>query len=557
MMKERLLFRFLDRISFIYKAAGVDYEKMKKILEVKLLMDERRSKVALGDSKKNRKNNMMSMYFLYIFYGLFNAIVMFSGFELFYKMNILIGSAVFIITSTLIADFSAVLLDINEKNILSPRPVDPKVINAAKLTHILYYINSLVFSYSALSIAAGLYKYGIVFTLIYVIELLFLSGFLLFLTSIMYFIVLALFDGEKLKDVINYFQIALSIIIAVSYQFMGRLFSLSHVKTLVFTPKWYAVLIPSTWYAAPFELINGSSYRSYMLMYLITGIAVTICATALYFKVILPYFERNLQKLNNRYRKNREEGLRKKASVALSKIIAPKKEENIFYRFTENMIKNERSFKLKVYPSLALGVVLPVIMIMNTMDTSVSMSAGLSHIRAGSGYLFTYISVWSLSMVMTMISFSENYKGAWIYDVIPMDVNSAYKGAYKGFMAKTMVPAFLVVAVIMAFIFGIGVIPNMFLIFINLILVTIFVYGSMVKVPPFSKPKEGPANSDTGRSLGLFVVSAGLCGVCAVVHAFARHSMYTLAGNIVLSAVIVIILWKTLMKLTPKKAKAV
>ncbi|EQB88068.1 hypothetical protein M918_05885 [Clostridium sp. BL8] len=58
-MKDFKFLKFLDRFKSIFKKLGVDYEVMRKILQIKLLMDGRRvpTVFAANDNKKSEKDN--------------------------------------------------------------------------------------------------------------------------------------------------------------------------------------------------------------------------------------------------------------------------------------------------------------------------------------------------------------------------------------------------------------------------------------------------------------------------------------------------------------------
>ncbi len=52
----------------------------------------------------------------------------------------------------------------------------------------------------------------------------------MFFTAILYYFILKIFDGEKLKDIINYFQIVLSVVLALGYQIIPRVFDFTSVN---------------------------------------------------------------------------------------------------------------------------------------------------------------------------------------------------------------------------------------------------------------------------------------------------------------------------------------
>ncbi|MFZ3579919.1 hypothetical protein [Virgibacillus sp. DJP39] len=51
--------------------------------------------------------------------------------------------------TSMISDFSTVLLDVRDKNILSTKPVDKRTISAAKMVHVSIYMSLLTGAFVA------------------------------------------------------------------------------------------------------------------------------------------------------------------------------------------------------------------------------------------------------------------------------------------------------------------------------------------------------------------------------------------------------------------------
>ena len=111
--------------SGLYKSMGADTDQLRALLEVKLMMDDRRP-AGFGKprtEKKNRKFSIILSMVISFFMGLFycmplgiiqNRLLGLSGyFTLF----------LFMLTFTLIVDFSNILIDTRDKYIVLPRPV--------------------------------------------------------------------------------------------------------------------------------------------------------------------------------------------------------------------------------------------------------------------------------------------------------------------------------------------------------------------------------------------------------------------------------------------------
>ena len=122
-MKEFKLLKFLDKYKGIYEKFGVDYEKMRLILKIKLTMDERRVPTIMKNNskKKEEKNVFVKSLFFYAFMGLFMGIITFISTNKMYVYTMTFAIFMFIVLSVFIADFSSVLLDIRDKNLISIR----------------------------------------------------------------------------------------------------------------------------------------------------------------------------------------------------------------------------------------------------------------------------------------------------------------------------------------------------------------------------------------------------------------------------------------------------
>lgn len=542
-MEEFRVLKFLDKIKAIFENLGIDYKTMRRILQIKLTMDQRRVPTIISNYKQGEeKNSFRRALLFYGIMGLFIMVVMLIPIPIFLKLNSVFGIVIFLVMTTMISDFSSVLLDVRDKNILLPRPVDPKTINAAKILHIFIYLFKITFTIAGPSLIAGTIKHGIVFFPVFAIELILISGFVLFITSLLYFLILLFFDGEKLKDLINYVQILLSIIMLVAYQFMGQIFQLFDIQAK-FTPKWWVYLIPSTWFAAPFGLIFEKGINNSYIILTVVSVIIPILAFILYFKAVVPHFEQSLQKLNNNYSR-RAKSAEKKAirRRKLAEILCGDKVESAFYSFTENMISNERKFKLKTYPSLALGAFMPFIIIGREILSSKNIHEGFINATSGRLYLSEYLTVMLLAVCIVMIVYTEKYKAAWIYKALPLQSPVAInKGAFKAFFVKIIFPMYLFVSVLFIALFGIKIIPDIIFMFFTLILTTILIYRMAKKGLPFYKDFPTSQNSENvGATFGVM----GIIGIIALIHAIVLKGILALSIGSFVVLLLIIILWR-------------
>lgn len=548
-MKKFLLIRLTDKIAPLFEKMGINYRQMRSILQVKLTLDSRNVPTVLSNTRNAESKNLsvISMV-MYTFIGLMISIFTWIPFPTFYKMNIIFGMIIFMLLATMIADFSTILLDVRDKNILLPRPVDPKAIKMAKSIHILYYLSRIALALSGPSLLMSLTHFGGAFFLVMLVEIILICGLVLFFTSLLYHALLSIFDGEKLKDIINYFQIALTIFITVGYQFVGRMFDITQMN-ITFTPKWWNYVIPTTWFAAPLNMLTEKNVSTFYVVSTVLALLAPIVAFMIYVRVIVPHFEQNLQKLNN----NGGEKHRQKQSIkfkdTIVRLICSDKTERAFFSFTNNMVRSERKLKLQLYPSLAFSVVMPFILIFVTGQHR-SIAQTMSSLQSSRSYFAMYIGIAMSSLSVFYISNSEKYKGAWIYRTLPIDKPGiVLKAAYKLFILRFNIPIVLFLSAICIPLFGVRIIPDVLLILTNMLLLTLILFKVSSKSLPFYRDFQ---TAQTGNNMAVTFTMLFGSGLLAGIHFALSFLTLGVTINIALSLIIVVILWTFSFKLSWK-----
>lgn len=549
-MKEYKFLKFLDKTRSIFEMSGINYPIMRKILEMKFLMDERKVPTIITNEKKgsDSKNSMKSALFIYTFIGLFIGIFLFLELPLFLKMNIIIGMIMFMIMTTMISDFSSILLDIDDKNILLPRPVDSKTLNTAKILHIIVYLLRIMITISAGSLIIGFIRYGIIFSFIFLCEMILICGFVILFTSLFYYVILTAFSGEKLKDIINFFQIILTIFMTIMYQLIGRIFDISNFNIKII-PHWWDFILPSAWFSSPFMLLIENDFNAHYGMLSIVGVIVPIITIFLYVKVVSPGFEKKLQKLNHASYSNDKELKKGGIQTLITNVFCYHPLEKVFFRFTLQMLKNERKLKLKIYPNIAFSVIMPFIFFFNFLREEQSFSQALAQVSNGNYFLYLYFSVAFFATLFPMISASENYKGSWVYYALPINNPVVIiKAAFKAFLYQYILPVYLFISLIFIIIFNFKVIPNLILIFLNMLIIMLLTFCNSKKELPFYKDFHFAKN---GNNTAMVLLMFGLCGVVSAIHyIFLVFVPFGIMIHIGISLIIFIIIWKYSFKFT-------
>jgi ABC-2 type transport system permease protein len=535
-MKEFRTLLFLDWFQGLFTRLGFDYRLLRKILQVKLTMDQRRVPTIFqqqGRKKGKDENRFIKSLWVYALFGLFVIPFILMGDQYIFQMSITFTVLIFIVMTSMISDFSVVILDIRDHTILFTKPVERKTISLAKTLHVFIYLFFLTGSLTAIPLVVGLINHGLSFFILFLSGIILMNILIVVFTAMLYYFILQYFDGEKLKDIINYVQIGLSIGLAVGYQIVARSFEFVDL-TISFTPKWWNIFLPPIWFAAPFEWMLNGNHHVMILILSCIAVLFPILALIVYVKS-LPTFEKNLQKLSSHGGKKKKAYFRFRDG--LIKVLSKSNEERAFYRFAHYMMKNEREFKLKVYPALGFAIIMPFIFIFNGL-----MDGSREELLTSSMYLSIYSSFIVIPTVVMMLSYSGKYKGSWVYKVAPVSSRaSIYKGTLKAFLMKLFLPLYALISIVFIILFGYRVISEIVIVFISACIFTVICLSLMRGALPFSESFEGVQQSDSWKVLPFYLI----VGVFLGLHYLALQVPFGIPSYLVILLVVNLILWKT------------
>lgn len=128
-MHDYLLLRVLDRLERVFTSLDCDYPVMRQILQVKLTLDARRVPTVFQHATRNidrtasSRNYSIRMLLMYGIIGLMLIPFILMHNSLLFSVSIVFAIFLFIVMTSLIADFSSVLLDVRDRAAASPDAV--------------------------------------------------------------------------------------------------------------------------------------------------------------------------------------------------------------------------------------------------------------------------------------------------------------------------------------------------------------------------------------------------------------------------------------------------
>ena len=507
-MEDFFSLKILDLFRPLFEAFGVEYEKMRLIVNMKLTLDKRKN-----NSSEN-KNSLMQSVILYLVIGLVASRIIFIPIDIMTKMTVLFALIFVMLLTCFITDFSSVILDTYDRHIIGITDVKDITLNMAKIVHIIIYISIISLSISAFSIIMILMAYNIGFCLLFILCMILMDFLLIMMTSVIYYLLIKIFKGEKLKDVLNLFQIFMILVFSIMYYFITS--SLSDIQiNYTFSINAYDLFIPFMWFASLFCVIFYGKIQTLYIIMAILGIIVPILSILIYIK-LTPAFERNLDKLEQ-VSYNEKDSKSKKSFVSkLANKICKNNEEKSFFEFIYTNLSRDREFKTRVYPTLASGIIMPLVLLIVTYDRSMSIMEYLKSLSTTNNFLNIYLAVILLQNCILLLKYSKEYEASFIYDVLPISKKkNIYSAEFKVIIIKLFVPVFIIIGIPYLILFKAKFIVHLLIAFVSTIFISMGTFRVNDKSLPFSEDYAVTAN--TSNFLNI-IKSIGFVGASVLLH---------------------------------------
>lgn len=507
-MEDFFSLKILDLFRPLFEAFGVEYEKMRLIVNMKLTLDKRKN-----NSSEN-KNSLMQSVILYLIIGFVASRIIVMPLDIMTKMTVLFALIFVMLLTCFITDFSSVILDTYDRHIIGITDVKDITLNMAKIVHIIIYISIMSFSISAFSILMILMAYNIGFCLLFILCMILMDFLLIMMTSVIYYLLIKIFKGEKLKDVLNLFQIFMILVFSIMYYLITS--SLSDIQiNYTFSIKAYDLFIPFMWFASLFCVAFYGKIETLYIIMSILGIIVPILSIFIYIK-LTPAFERNLEKLEQ-VSYNEKNSKSKKSFVSkLANKICKNNEEKSFFEFIYINLSRDREFKTRVYPTLASGIIMPLVLLIVTYDRSMSIMEYLKSLSTTNNFLNIYLAVILLQNCILLLKYSKEYGASFIYDVLPISKKkNIYSAEFKVIIIKLFVPVFIIIGIPYLILFKSKFIVHLLIAFVSTIFISMGTFRANDKSLPFSEDYAVTAN--TSNFLNI-IKSIGFVGAAVLLH---------------------------------------
>jgi ABC-2 type transport system permease protein len=532
--------------SGLYRKAGVNIYQLRSILYIKLTMDDRRpgtlQQVRSRKSDKPITKATLGMMFLSALMGLLYLISFLVGNDPVTQLTVYFSFFFFMLSATLISDFTSVLIDIRDNYIILTRPVSDRTFIVARLLHIFIHICKMVVPMAIPGLVKMLISYGAGGGLLFLLMVLFVALFSIFFINAVYIIILRITTPRKFQSIISYVQIIFAILVYASYQVLPRMISMYHLEEFDISRLKWATAFPLYWIASAWNVLFTFSGTTSQIIVAIAGILLPFASMFIVIKYLAPTFNNKLALINSSGEqdmamkgKMQKNAWHTSYSYHLARIFTRNVAEKMGFVFTWKMTARSRDFKLKVYPSIGYLLVYVVIMFINKRNISLDEIAA----QETQGKIIVISALYFTSLLLTMalnqIVFSEKFRASWIYFTAPLQrPGEVILGAAKAAIFKFYIPMVFFITIAGVSIVGIRILPNIILGLFNELLIASCLVFIGHKTFPFSLQQN---NNEKGGSI-LNVIAVMFISVFL---AFGHYLIYDITMAVILSSALSII----------------
>ncbi|RYF98504.1 MAG: hypothetical protein EOO02_18785, partial [Chitinophagaceae bacterium] len=456
------LLRLVRIFNPLFRRQGVDVNLLYPIVELKLLMDTRR--VYMSWRQKQQSENKNHLLYTLLLYALFGILMGVSVLQLplMPAMIILHSFIIFMMAMTLVTDFSSVLLDTADNQIILPRPVNSKTLFMARLIHVLIYLLQFSLSICLAPIICGFIAYGPVAGIVLIITTQLTVLLAVFFTYILYLTILRFSNEQKIKDIVSYFQIGMTLFFAFAYQVVPRIMDYSSLM-VSFSPKWYSFLIPPVWMAMTIEAVAEFEFDLVHIAMIILALVVPLLLFWLMNKYLVPSFTRKLEALNTdssvQQTAQPEVRVRKGLADTMAPVFCQSPVERGAFSTTWRITGRDKSFRLQFYPALGYIPIFIFLLIFNGGRDVGNVMANLP--ETNKFLILIYLPLFTVASSLSIVTFNENFQASWIYHSMPLGKPGfILSGALKAMIVKFFLPVYLLFFVISAFVWGWDVVDD-------------------------------------------------------------------------------------------------
>lgn len=495
----------MTRLRPTLEKRGIQFDQLRLILASKGLLAARETNGLGSMFRSNRRRKETRLKTAFLWNALVGAIL---GLVLLIPTSILTTFTMFMTIQLLnsflviLTTYSSLILDPRDRTVFAARGVNDRTLSFARLLNICYYLGMTLLAVGGPGIIISGLHYGPVVALGGLIALVFSGVLSLMMALFVYLLVLRFFDGERLRNMLNLVQILLMIGIYVGSQLPNLLPHSMSFFGLSLSDSFNWIFIPAfpAWFAGLPMMFAGQ----------VTALSMTLAGLSIVMPIVLTLiflhfsgsFETYLEKLNQGNDRTRKLGWWFRG---ISALMTRPGEERTYFTLGWRVLGNERDYKLRVYPQLAYGLILPLVIVSNELRQMSFTNASHYVAYAGIGIVV------ALAPALVNLRFSSQPQAMAIFQYVPFTTHGLLlRGVVKAMFARLFLLPLVLITIVTTAIGGLDAFLAGVAIIVLIYGITLIMGWPMVGGQfPFASVYSANANVH-GGSIGMISIIGGM-----------------------------------------------
>lgn len=549
---------FIDKIflnsvmllTFFYSKIGINTTKMKEIISIKLIMDNRRPSVFRRNQPKNKselKNSTLMTMLISFFMGLFLLYSYFMGANVVSSLALFFIGFIFLTSSILISDFAAVLVDTRDNQIILSKPIDDKTLITARILHILIYTIKIVLPISVPGLIALTVNQGFRSVLPFIIMTTIVTIFSVFVINILYILIIKMSSAQKFQSIITNMQVGMTILVFGVYQLLPRFYEMNDSKKIDFQTLSWKMFIPPYWFAEVTDFLMTFNMSPNKITSLMLTFLSVILGFIILIKYLAPEFNKRILSFSNSSENKKTQNQISKSKLSYYQIISKfaglyikNPLEKSVFQFASKMMLRSRDFRLRFLPSIGYLIVFVLVFVISRLKSENSTIQNTDFFGKFPILMLIYMVSVVPTNAFSQMKFSEKFKAAWIYYITPnAKPGLIFSGTIKSILTLYYLPIVIIGILISAIIGDFYIFMNMILGFSNVILFfCLYVLTGELKLPFSGSVEMIQKGSFQFKILIVLLLNI----VLATIQYFVFHKFWILVITTIISITTVLLL---------------
>ncbi len=502
-----LILKLFVPFRWFIERMGADYDQFIRILRLKLTLDDRRANKYSKKPENAQEKTLIKQSFFQVFMGIFFSIVLIiiqSPFTYYYFAHTFVMT---MMAMMIISEFSTILFDTSENVIIQPLPIKGNTISLARNAHVFIYLAMMAVCISVIPIIIAIFKFGNLSGFIFVFTIFLNVLFTLFFTNILYLGIMRVVSGERLKNLLMYFQVFIAIFFMAAYQFGLKMVDKSVIQDMIIPIHWYTYLFPPAFFSGLIEALSTLNFDQSHLLFMAEALIIPPVAIYLTGKYLTPIFN---QKLMDLEQGDKTSKIKTEASGdslyyrTIASLFVHHPEEKAAFKLMWKMTGRDRQFKQTMLPSVGYIIIMIIAPI-------VGKPGSFSDFTTGYKYLLVLYAFLMISFALgTSLMIGNNQTSTWVFKSMPLNSPANFfKGTIKAAFGRFFLPFYLVMGAMVCALWGIKVLPDVFIAYLSIYLISLLSYYYQKPAFPFSLEKTAlQGGSNVVKVFGLMALAA-------------------------------------------------